>query len=216
MIQTIILDLDGPLLDGKFRHYACYSQILQKYGYAPLSLDHYWQMKRARISRREQLAASQADTIYEDFLQDWLELIEHPNLLALDRLQPNVFHKLEQWRNYGIQLIVITLRSKPENLYHQLTHFGLDTILDQVLTCDHQLGAKGKSSQLKKAIPNLSSQSSLWVGDTEIDIEAARLLGCPIWAVSCGLRTESYLASLSPDFLSSDLTSINLRYLDGN
>lgn len=216
MIQFVILDLDGPILDGKFRHYACYSQILMKQGYKPISLEDYWQMKRERVNRRGQLAASGAESIYEQFLQRWLELIEQPQFLELDRLQPGTIDKLQQWRNLGIQLVLVTLRSYPERLHNQLVALGLNPLLDYVLPCNHQLGAKGKFSQVRKTVSQLSPENSIWIGDTEVDVEAARLLGCPIWAVTCGLRTESYLASLSPDFLSPDLASINLRCLNGN
>jgi phosphoglycolate phosphatase len=216
MIQFVILDLDGPILEGKFRHYACYSQILMEQGYTPISLESYWQMKREQVNRRGQLAASGAESIYEQFLQAWLELIEQPQFLALDRPQPGIIDKLQQWRNSGLQLILVTLRRYPERLHAQLVELGLDTLLDYVLPCDHQLGANGKVAQVKKAVPQLSPENSIWIGDTEVDVEAARLLGCPIWGVTCGIRTELYLASLSPDFLSSDLVSINLRCIDGN
>lgn len=216
MIQFVILDLDGPLLDGKFRHYACYSQILMAQGHTPISLESYWQMKRELVNRRVQLTASGSESIYEQFLQAWMELIEQPQFLKLDRLQPGIINKLQQWRNSGLKLILVTLRRYPKRLQAQLVDLGLDTLLDYVLTCDHQLGANGKVAQVKKVVPQVSGENSIWIGDTEVDVEAARLLGCPIWAVTCGLRTELYLASLSPDFLSSDLISINLRCLDGN
>jgi phosphoglycolate phosphatase len=216
MIQFVILDLDGPILDGKFRHYACYSQILMEQGYTPISLESYWQMKREQVNRRGQLAASGAESIYEQFLLAWLELIEQPQFLKLDRPQPGIIDKLQQWRNSGIQLILVTLRRYPKRLQAQLVDLGLDTLLDYVLPCDHQLGGNGKVAQVKKVVPLVSPENSIWIGDTEVDVEAARLFRCPIWAVTCGLRTELYLASLSPDFLSSDLVSIDLRCLDGN
>ncbi|MCW6050395.1 HAD hydrolase-like protein [Lyngbya sp. CCAP 1446/10] len=216
MIQFVIVDLDGPILDGKFRHYACYSQILMQRGYTPISLENYWQMKREQVNRREQLAASGSESMYEEFLQAWLKLIEQPQFLALDRPQPGMIDKLQQWRNSGLQLILVTLRRSPERLHAQLVELGLDSLLDYVLPCAHQLGANGKVEQVKKAVSQVSPENSIWIGDTEVDVEAARLLGCPIWAVTCGLRTELYLASLSPDFLSPDLSSINLRCLDGN
>ena len=67
MIRTVIVDLDGTILDGRFRHYACYRQILEERGYAPVSLESYWRMKLERADRRQQLAASGAEAIHEDF-----------------------------------------------------------------------------------------------------------------------------------------------------
>jgi len=213
MIQTVILDLDGPILDGQFRHYACYRQILTENGYQPVSLESYWQMKRERVDRRQQLAASGAEAIYEKFLQTWLEKIEQPDLLTLDRLQPGVPEKLQQWREQGLKLILATMRCYPDRLHTQLVHFGLDALLDCVVVSEHRLGGIGKAHQVKSTVLDICPTNSLWIGDTEIDIEAAHSFGCPIWAVTCGIRTESYLASLSPDFLSSNITSIDLGTL---
>ena len=209
MINTVILDLDGPILDGRFRHYACYRQILELRGYEPASLERYWGMKRERASLGQVLARSKAEAIYEDFQQSWLDSIEQSHLLALDRLQPGVIEKLRQWRDQSLRLVLVTLRRHPEHLYEQLARLGLDFLLDHVVVCDHGEGGLGKARRLKSSVAGISSPQCLWVGDSEVDIEAARSFGCPIWAVACGVRAESYLASLAPDFLSPDITYVD-------
>jgi phosphoglycolate phosphatase len=211
MIKTLILDLDGPILDCKFRHYACYSQILNMYGYTAISLERYWAMKRNRLPLKKQLLVSGAEAIQEQFLQAWLEKIEQPDLLRYDCLQLGVKEKLEEWRNSGLHLILATMRRFPKYLEQQLVNFGLNTLLDHVLVCEHQLGGIGKAQQVQKFLPQISPINCLWIGDTEIDVEAARYFGCLIWVVTCGIRTKTYLTSLSPDFTGSDLKHINLK-----
>lgn len=44
-----------------------------------------------------------------------------------------------------------------------------------------------------------------------INIEAARYFGCLILVVAYGIRTKTYLASLSLDFIGSNLRDINLK-----
>lgn len=211
MTQTIILDLDGPLLDGRDRHYACYQQILTECRFAPVSPDVYWQMKREPMDRERLLAASGAESIQEQFFKAWKERIELSEFLKLDRLQPGVTEKLEQWREQGIQLVLATMRGNQAGLSEQLEHFGLDAYLHQVAVCQHQLGGAGKAGLVRTLLPDLVPANCLWVGDTEVDAEAARAFGCPIWLVSCGVRSELFLAGLVPDFLSHDITSIDLR-----
>jgi phosphoglycolate phosphatase-like HAD superfamily hydrolase len=213
--RTVILDLDGTILDGRFRHYACYSRILEEYGYAPVGLGSYRRMRRERANRRQQLAASGAEAIYEDFLDAWLERIEHPDLLALDRLQPGATEKLREWRAEGIRLVLATMRRYPGRLDEQLTRLGLSDFFDHVVACEHRLGSSGKAQWVKNTVAGLHPEHCLWVGDTELDIEAARALGCPVWVVTEGERTESHLALLSPDFLSPNLGSIDLRRCRG-
>ena len=49
--------------------------------------------------------------------------------------------------------------------------------------------------------------SVVWVGDTEVDVAAARELGVRVCTLTCGLRTEEYLVSVSPDCIEPDLHS---------
>lgn len=208
MIKTIIFDLDGPILDTKKRHYHSYRNSLNQYGYEPLDMEKYWQLKRKAIGRQEILALSKAENIDKKFLQNWLDLIETPSFLNLDTLQIGVKEKLEDLHNQGLQLILVTLRSKPNNLYQQLDQLKLSQFFNYILVCDHLSGGIGKAEKIKQISPVINPNHSLWIGDTEIDIEGARHFGCKIWAVSCGIRTNSYLASFKPDFLSFDLTEM--------
>jgi phosphoglycolate phosphatase-like HAD superfamily hydrolase len=210
-MATVILDLDGPLLDGRYRHHACYQQILLEQGYVPLALEEYWKMKCRRQDRRMQLAASGAEAIYDTFLQLWQERIETLPLLALDRLQAGAVEKLASWKLQGIRLVLATQRHNPATLAQQLADFGLDRFFDPVIVCDHAEGGTGKARRVRDNLADCADERRLWIGDTEVDIEAARALGCPIWAVCCGIRTEAYLQSLSPDFISWSVADVDLE-----
>lgn len=213
MMEFLILDLDGPLLDGRLRHYVCYQKILTTHGYTPLDIDSYWQMKRERVDRRQQLAATQAEALYEEFLRSWLDLIEKPEFLAWDRIQPGVPEKLQQWRDQGVCLALATMRHSSAQLKWQLAEVGLDKYFAEVIVCSHGAGGRGKAEQVKQRLPQLRPERCLWIGDTEADIEAARFMGCRVWAVTCGLRTAAYLKTLNPDFLSSSLVEVDLERL---
>jgi len=209
MIRTIILDLDGPILDGRFRHYQCYSDILCGLGFTPIALGKYWQMKRQRIDRRQQLAAGGAAEIYDQFLESWMAQIEQKKYLALDRLQPGAIDKVREWESTGARLILVTMRNNNSNLHWQLESVGLAPFFSHVLAVGTAGEGNAKAAAAKVHIDSLEKQSALWIGDTESDIEAARLLGIRVCAVSCGLRTREYLAELSPDFLVEDLQGVD-------
>ena len=209
-VSTVILDLDGPLLDGRDRHYACYQAILEAAGHLPVDAARYWEMKRNRTDRLAQLAASGAEAIDEQFLPAWLDRIEAPELLALDRVQPGALDVLSRWKDRGIRLVLATLRRYPDRLRNQLAATGLDRLLDVVVVSRHAEGGAGKAREVWEAAPGLNPGRALWIGDTEVDVAAARALGCPVWLLTCGLRTEAYLASLAPEFLGADLTQVDL------
>lgn len=198
MITTLIIDLDGPILDGKERHYACYRQILDENGYSAIPIDEYWRLKRERIDRRTLLSLSDAQAIYDLFLAQWLARIENTSLLSLDRLQLGAQRQLRHWQEQGIQLLLATMRHNAATLHAQLDELSLASLFDKVIVCEHRLGGAGKAQQVLAAAGELPHANCMWIGDTEADIEGARCLGVRAVALTCGLRTSEYLATQQP------------------
>lgn len=211
LITTIIMDLDGPILDGKERHYRCYSDILIENGFIPMPVDEYWQMKRMRLDRHQQLGVSGADGIYDKFFKSWLCRIEEREYLGLDRLQPGVIKKLKEWKCSDINIILATMRNNKDTLFWQLDLLSLLPLFDHVIVTGSVDGEAGKANAVKSYLKQGDMNSYLWIGDTEADINSARMLGIKVCAVGCGIRTTDYLASLAPDFLAPDVNSINLK-----
>lgn len=214
MIEIIVLDLDGPVLEGKYRHYQCYRDILIENNYIPLSIEQYWEMKRNRIDRHRILGKSNADDMYDLFLRSWLERIEEKRYLALDVLQPGVLQKLYEWKSSGIRLIMATMRNNLENLRWQLDSLSLSVFFEQVIAVKTSQKEKGKAENVKAFLDGSGKDSVLWVGDTEVDIDAARILGVKVCAVGSGLRTIDYLATLKPDYVSRYLCELDLLKME--
>ena len=193
-VDTIFLDLDGPLLDGTQRHYSCYRSIMQGAGFEPIDIERYWQLKRDMINRRELLALSSADALYDEFLRSWLSLIESPEALELDVVQPGALECLAAWKQKGKRLILVTLRKDASALQVQLQNKGLSAYLDKVLVCAHESGGSGKAQAVLDFLGERpDAQRSVWVGDTEVDAQAARSLGLDVYLVENGLRSPAIL-----------------------
>jgi phosphoglycolate phosphatase-like HAD superfamily hydrolase len=205
MISTLVLDLDGPLLDGMQRHYRCYRDILEKHKCEPLPVECYWQMKRQKVDQRVLLECSGALPIYDQFLRAWNTEIETRKYLELDKLQYNVINILSKWKERCIRLVLATMRNNPSNLTWQLGTLNIGRFFDDVV----RVGSDGatKASAVKPKLEGLRVDRVIWVGDTEVDIAAAREIGVRVCALTCGLRTEGYLAGLFPDHVEPDLQS---------
>ena len=209
VIKQIFLDLDGPLLDGKERHYFCYRSILEKFGFEPIGIDEYWEKKRALVNRRDLLRMSGAEDIYDDFLAEWLLMIESPDVLALDKVQEGAVDCLRGWKEQGIELVLVTLRKDKRALEEQLKLMGLRQFLDVVLVCDHAEGGEGKADAVRSMFQGkLFKKHALWVGDTEADWEAAKSLGCGVVLLSNGLRNDAYLRSLQGAVVKPSIASL--------
>ena len=210
MIKSLICDLDGPILDGRERHHHCYSKILKDGGYVPMDINTYWDMKRRHRSLKEQLEASGAGSFHEDFYERWLRMIELPEVLELERLQHGAYEKLGYWKDQGIRLVLVTMRQSTANLHQQLSRMKLEVFWEKVLVSEHLLGAKGKAMIFRSEFPLVCIDECLWIGDTEIDTEAANDLGCRSCFVNCGIRDKNYLGGPKPDFIVDNLAGVEL------
>ena len=213
-VERIFLDLDGPLLDGKERHYRCYQSILESFGLKPVGFDDYWESKRALVSRKELLLASGAQSIYEEYLVAWLNLIETPAMLALDKVQDGAIECLRAWKSQGAELLLVTMRKDKVALERQLESTGLRQFLDAVLVCDHEEGGEGKAHAVCNYFETeFITDKSLWIGDTEADWVAAKTLGCPVVLLSNGLRNDTYLRSLESAIVMPSIASLRNTFL---
>lgn len=210
MIDTVVVDLDGPILDVRRRHYRCYSSILAEHGYPAVTADRYWEMKRRRVEAGRLLAASGAEALYGRFGQAWRERIEDGDLLALDRAQPGARRQLQDWRARGVRLILATMRQHAERAAEQVDRLGLGELFWQVVVSADAVGGEGKGRAVLREAPGLDPGRCLWVGDTEADAEAAAVVGCPVWLVVCGIRSAELLAPLAPGRVAAGLAEVDL------
>ena len=81
MFDYIFLDLDGPILEGKNRHYECYKEIIETHGGDLLDLDTYWNLKRDKVTRDIILLKSNFQASYDVFLDSWIKNIENEKYL---------------------------------------------------------------------------------------------------------------------------------------
>jgi phosphoglycolate phosphatase len=203
---TIFLDLDGPILECKMRHYACYLDLCRSRELHPLTREEYWELKRQRVNGATLFQRSGARGDGSDLMRSWIALVEQPGYLALDAVHPWVFDVLSSWVAGGARLCLATLRSNVAGLHAELENLGLRRFFDRVVVSDSAAGGEGKAAAA--AASGVDPQSSVWVGDTEVDAVAANSVGSRLYLVTCGIRTEEYLRSLRTGEVVSDLRAV--------
>jgi len=203
---TLFLDLDGPLLDGKLKHYNCYREILSHYGGRQLPIDDYWEMKRTKVTRDIMLERSQFQASYELFLFEWINLIETEAFLQYDVLQDLVLETLALWQEKQYRIILVTMRKNRENLLQQLESFGISKYLDEILNCPFL-----QKNTKYQALKNHRFKKAVFIGDTEEDTSTAKLLGIPSIGITSGLRNAAFLQA---DYLVDGIHAINFDTLD--
>lgn len=198
-LDYIFIDLDGPILDGKLKHYNCYKDIIKDKG-MPLDIDDYWIMKRNKISRKILLEKSQYIGLYDEFFTQWLENIEEKKYLGYDCLKPVVKETLLSWKNNNTdKIVLVTMRNNRDSLMWQLNKLEIINLFDDVISC------KSENNEKYEYVKHLKFRNAVFIGDTEEDIKTAKKLNIQSIGILNGLREKKYLES---DFYAYDIKDI--------
>lgn len=203
---VLFLDLDGPVLDCKVRHYTCYADLCAERGLRALERDDYWELKRGRTAPRDIFRKSGAGDGEGDLQQAWVARVEEPRYLALDTVHAGVHEVLASWVEAEIRLVLATLRRNRSGLHHELARLDVARFFERIAASDPALGAEGKAREAAQSVPGAELGASIWIGDTEVDAIAAQRLGCArLFLVTSGIREGAYLRSLRAGEVVTDL-----------
>ncbi len=226
--MTVFCDFDGPLVDVSDRYYSTYRLALAEIHGAhfnapitltPLSKAEFWQMKQERvpdieIAKRSGLPIDAIDP----FLATVSNLVNHPDLLHQDVIQPGVTWALQLLHSQAVQLVLVTLRDQ-DQARQILQTAQLDHLFSGIYGANngvevaYQNSIELKTQLLKLAVgrhwpPSVRQHHPAWViGDTEADVWSGRNLDIPTIALTCGIRSHGYLQKQSPTMILTDLLS---------
>jgi phosphoglycolate phosphatase len=202
-MMKIFLDLDGTILDVKFRCYSVYSDLLLWKGYRCLDIEEYWTWKREGISESEIVSKTTPPTFVESYLEERTVLMWAMEYLILDTVFDGVYDILNRWSDVH-DLYLVTLRRDRDILDSQLHFFNLYSYFKAIY--NDSLGEKEKVNLIKHEIFNPSN--CVIVGDSETDIKAGKVLGIQTIALTSGVRSENVLAKLHPDVLVKNISQV--------
>lgn len=220
---TLFCDFDGPVVNVSDRYYHTYQLGLAEIEAAyqqqgiPLPLhclskEQFWQMKQERtpdieIAMRSGLQGEQIHL----FLDRVKQIVNQPNLLHQDQIQPGVKWALALLHSQGVRLVLVTLREQTQAT-QLLQSYGLATLFSGIWGArDHGAAYLNQSDHktrlLKQAIAHSRPDAAWMVGDTEADILAGQATDIPTIALTCGIRSRAYLQKFQPTRIHTDLLS---------
>lgn len=205
LLDFIFLDLDGPILDGKLRHYNCYKDIIEKFGGDALDIDEYWNLKRNKLDRYALLELSNFQGKYDDFFNAWLEKIEEENYLNFDVLKSGIIEYLPKLKEITRNLFLVTMRNNSNNLLKQLEKLEIKDMFTKIIVC-----GSNNSHPKYNALKELKFKSAIIIGDTEEDTNTAKLFGIKSVGILNGLRSKK---NLEADFYYEEIWNIDIDEL---
>jgi phosphoglycolate phosphatase len=231
---TVFCDFDGPIVDVSDRYYSTYrlaltdterfysefspQQQVEKNLPSPvLTKEQFWHMKQNRIPDREIAKRSGlSDEKIDFFIARVVKIVNRPDLVQQDKLQPGVSWALNLLRTQGIKLILVTLRDQLEATCILEQH-GLRNLFTGIYGTDDSQAAYQNYTEvktylldraMKDHLPAAANPHDSWmIGDTEADILAGTAMGIPTIGLTCGIRSYRQLSQLQPTSLEPDLLS---------
>lgn len=199
-MKRIFSDLDGTLIDSRQRLYSLFTSIVPEA--VSLSFDEYWKIKLMGLKHDQILAGkfNYTKAAVEHFEAQWMEKIENPVWLKIDKLFHFTIPSLRKLKSAGFQIIIVTTRRNKTTAQEQLRDLGLIEETDCIIISEKRMN---KVQAVCHFFDNFSSDD-IFVGDTEEDINAARDLAISAAGVCSGFRSREQLASLHPEHLCLD------------
>lgn len=199
-VRAVLFDLDGTLVDSRADIALSVNHTLTSLGFAPLPVEtvqrHVGDGVRQLLTRSAgALDAATLERALGLFLPHYLD-----HCVDTTRLYPGVRETLDGLADR--KLAVIT--NKPAaHTEKTLAAVGLSARFPVVFAGDSLPHKKPRPEPLWEALRRMgtSPAEALMVGDSRIDIDAARAAGVRVAAVTYGFRPKDELAAASPDFL---------------
>lgn len=203
--MKIFLDLDGTILDIKYKCYRLYVNVLSHGGFYTVDVSTYWKMKRNKISEEEIASKTTTPIFAKYYAKKCVSLIETIDYLILDSVLDGVYAILDRWSS-DHDLYLVTSRRNEVNLNHQLSLFDLHRYFKRVYSSG-ELQIK-KEDLIKHEVSDQAG--CVIIGDTELDIEVGKILSIKTIAVTSGAREKHVLEKTCPDVLTKSICDLEV------
>ncbi|XOV84216.1 MAG: phosphoglycolate phosphatase [bacterium] len=187
--SSYLFDLDGTLVDTAPDINAALNVSLEKAGLAgvDISLTRHWVGHGSRTLINEALAyLHEPHRDIEPLLADFLQHYRH-NLATHSQIYPDVERTLQQLKNRGARLAVVTnkLAQLSEPL---LKNIGLSSYFDLIVSGDTAQAPKPDPAPVHLCLQRLDTTAAqtLFVGDSDTDVNAALAAGVDVVCVREG------------------------------
>jgi phosphoglycolate phosphatase len=197
-VRSVVFDLDGTLIDSVPDVWASVNDMLEKFGRSPLPRERVQRLvgggarrlvERAFLETGPRPSAADTERGVDAFLSAYRT---HPTRHT--RIYPGVVETLTRLKRADFRLGICT--NKPKVMADLvLSRLGLDVCLDGV-SCGDQLPYQkpdGRHVAHAMKLIDADTGTTVLVGDSRVDLDAATAAGIPMIAVAYGYEERSRL-----------------------
>jgi len=209
--DTVVLDVDGTLLDSNYHHTVAWGRAFESVGVTvPL-----WRIHRHIGMGGDRLVAAVAgDEVEErsgDEVRDRWEK-EYDELIDQTQLFEKARELLAALKEAGVD-VALASSSIPKHAEHAFELLDAETLTDTATTSEDAEESKPHPELVDEALERVRSQAACLVGDSVWDVEAAKRAGVPAYAVLAGGYGRAELEDAGAVAVYEDVADL-LEHLD--
>lgn len=215
-LSAFLMDVDNTLIDIKRRDYQSFCDTASEMGFPSLDFEEFVKMRLSGASSREigtsLLSWGGHPDKLDEFLQNRHSRLDRPELFHLDTLFPGTAQVLYRISESGIPIVAATLRHDVGLLEKELKRLKIGEFFSGVLSAgdireqanrpyepEYDSLCYYKGLVLEEATKRfgLVPEETVFVSDTEFDIEAGIKLGLITVAVKSGYGKNDRLRMMA-------------------
>jgi phosphoglycolate phosphatase len=203
---TLLLDLDGTLVDAFTTIHRSYTHVLPRLGLPAPSME---QVRRAVGGGLEN---AMRHFVSEAQLAEAVRLhIEHTNTILLEdvKLMPGALELLRAQHAAGVKLAVFT-NKRGNQARRVCDHLGVTPFLSGSFGAKDTAWLKPQPEFAAHVLARLGAarETTLLIGDSPFDVEAAHNGGFGCWCVTTGTHDETQLREAGAEGVFADLFAV--------
>jgi len=208
-IRSVVFDLDGTLMKSDSTIYKSTVQALKAFNIDTDLPETEFVSKIGYhfkdIFEHLNITVSNLDEFIEVYRSFYFDYIEDTIIY------PDIVETLAHLREMNILVSLLTTKMQ-EQADRILDYFGLEKYFAIVFGRRKGVPIKPAPDQLLSICreTGIPPESTLMVGDSELDIQCGRNAGTKTCAVTYGYRTKDFLRTEKPDYLISDIKELLL------
>jgi HAD superfamily hydrolase (TIGR01549 family) len=208
---TVVLDVDGTLLDSNYHHALAWSRAFEHVGVTvPV-----WRIHRAIGMGGDKLVGAvggeDVERAHGDDIRDrWKK--EYDGLIDETRLLEGARELLVALRRSGVS-VALASSSIPEHAQHAFDLLDAEELADTATTSEDAEESKPDPELVEEALSRVEGRPACVVGDSVYDVEAALRAGLPAYGVLTGGYGRAELEGAGATGVYEDLTEL-IDHLD--
>jgi phosphoglycolate phosphatase len=205
--ETLLLDLDGTLVDAFTTIHRAYVHTLPQFGYPAPSIE---QVRRAVGGGLEN---AMRHFVPEERVAEAVKVhIAYTDKILLDdpTLMPGALELLKAQTAAGVKCAIFT-NKRGDHARLVCQHLGISPFVKAVFGAKDTPWIKPMPEFAAHALRTLGSrpESTLMVGDSPFDVKAGHAGGFACWCVTTGTHTAEQLKSAGAEGVYPDLFAVN-------